>query len=58
MFCSTIPHAEGVTESLKKIYPDDVIVYHSRNKRKEKEMLAGEKRIVVATSALSMGVDV
>lgn len=58
VFCSTIPHAEGVTESLKKIYPDDVIVYHSRNKRKEKEMLAGEKRIVVATSALSMGVDV
>lgn len=58
VFCSTREHAEGVASELKKLYPDDVMVYHSRNKRQEKEMLSGEKSIIVATSALSMGVDV
>lgn len=58
VFCSTIQHAEGVAGELKKKYPDDVIIYHSRNKRQETEMLSGEKHIIVATSALSMGVDV
>lgn len=58
VFCNTKEHAEGVAKELKKVYPSEVIVYHSRNKRQEKEMLSGEKHIIVATSALSMGVDV
>lgn len=58
VFCSTIRHAEGVAKELKKVYPDDVMVYHSREKSQEKQMLSGKKRVIVATSALSMGVDV
>lgn len=58
VFCSTIEHTEKVAEVLKEKYPDDVMIYHSREKRQEKEMLSGKKHIIVATSALSMGVDV
>lgn len=58
VFCSTVHHAEGVAGELRKKYPDDVIVYHSREKHQEKAMLSSEKHIIVATSALSMGVDV
>ncbi len=58
VFCATKHIAESVAEDLERIYPDDVIVYHSRKKHREKEMLLGKKHIIVATSALSMGVDV
>jgi len=58
VFCSTIEHTEGVAGELKKLYPGDVIVYHSRKKHQEKKMLSGKSHIIVATSALSMGVDV
>ncbi len=58
VFCATKHIAESVAEELERIYPDDVIVYHSRKKHREKEMLLGNKHIIVATSALSMGVDV
>lgn len=58
MFCNTKFAVEHVAIYLEKLYPDDVIAYHSRKKSQEKEMLSGEKHIIVATSALSMGVDV
>ncbi len=58
VFCATKGIAESVAEELERIYTDDVIVYHSRKKHREKEMLLGNKHIIVATSALSMGVDV
>ena len=58
VFCSTKQYAESVAGELRKKYPNEVIVYHSREKSQEKAMLSGEKHIIVATSALSMGVDV
>lgn len=58
IFCATKHIAESVGETLKKVYSDDVLVYHSRKKAQEKELLSGEKSIIVATSALSMGVDI
>lgn len=58
IFCATKHIAECVGETLEKVYSDDVLVYHSRKKAQEKELLSGEKSIIVATSALSMGVDV
>lgn len=58
IFCATKHIAEFVGETLEEMYSDDVLVYHSRKKAQEKELLSGEKSITVATSALSMGVDV
>ena len=58
IFCATKHIAECVGEMLEKVYPEDVLVYHSRKKTQERELLSGEKSIIVATSALSMGVDV
>lgn len=57
VFCATKHIAESVGEVLEKVYPDDVLVYHSRKKGQEQELLSGKKSIIVATSALSMGVD-
>lgn len=57
VFCATKHIAESVGEVLEKVYPDDVLVYHSRKKGQEQELLFGKKSIIVATSALSMGVD-
>lgn len=58
IFCATKYIAECVGKGLKKAYLDDVLVYHSRKKTQERELLSGKKSIIVATSALSMGVDV
>ena len=58
VFCNTIETAEYVAKYLKNHYPKDVAVYHSKSKKYEQEMLSGKKHIIVATSALSMGVDV
>lgn len=58
IFCATKHIAERVGEKLEEVYSDDVFVYHSRRKAQEKELLSGERSIIVATSALSMGVDV
>lgn len=58
VFCNTKSAVENVAEYLEELYPNDVISYHSGKKQQEKEMLSGEKHIIVATSALSMGVDV
>ena len=59
IFCNTVKAAESVAKKLesKKKYADDVILYHGRDKSHEREMLSGKKHIIVATSALSLGVD-
>ena len=58
VFCNTKVAAENVAKELKKIYRSEVMVYHSRCKEQEQDMLSGKKHIIVATSALSMGVDI
>lgn len=58
VFCATKHAVEQVAEYLDSLYPGDVLPYHSHTKGKEKELLSGKKHIVVATSALSMGVDI
>ena len=58
IFCATKAGAEAVAENLKALYPGDVAVYHSREKKAEKAILAGKKHVIVATTALSMGVDI
>jgi len=60
VFCNTRKAAEAVAHYLDgpKLYPGEVMVYHSRNKKCEREMLTGKKRIIVATSALAMGVSI
>lgn len=57
IFCNTVKAVEHTVRKLEEKYPGEVILYHGRNKRHEREMLAGEKHIIVATSALSLGVD-
>ena len=58
IFCNTIETTTRVADYLKERYPHEVAVYHSRAKGQERDMLTGKKHIIVATSALSMGVDV
>ena len=58
VFCNTKAAAENVAKELKKIYRGEVMAYHSRCKEQEQDMLSGKKHIIVATSALSMGVDI
>ena len=58
MFCNTKAATENVAKELKKIYRSEVMAYHSRCKEQEQDMLSGKKHIIVATSALSMGVDI
>lgn len=58
VFCNTKAAAENVAKELKKLYRSEVMVYHSRCKEQEQDMLSGKKHIIVATSALSMGVDI
>ena len=58
VFCATKAGAEAVAEDLKALFPGDVAVYHSREKKAEKAILAGKKHVIVATTALSMGVDI
>ena len=58
IFCNTKRAVEYVAGYLEELYPGEVVAYHSQAKRQERQMLSGEKDIIVATSALSMGVDV
>lgn len=58
VFCNTKAAVENVAQCLETLYPGEVTAYHSGKKKQEKEMLSGKKHIIVATSALSMGVDV
>ena len=57
IFCSTTDAVKAVAKELDKDYPGDVAIYHGRDKHSEKQLLAGEKHIIVATNALAMGVD-
>ena len=60
VFCNTKKAAEAVADYLNgpKLYPGEAMVYHSRKKHSERDMLSGKKKIIVATSALAMGVDI
>ena len=58
VFCATKHAVEQVAKYLDSLYPGDVLSYHSQKKGKETELLSGNKQIVVATSALSIGVDI
>lgn len=58
IFCATKVEAEEVAKKIKDKYHNDVVVYHSQNKKQEKNILSGKKHIIVATTALSMGVDI
>lgn len=57
VFCTTISCAKAAAEELKKHYPGEVALYCGKEKRDEGRILRGEARIIVATSALSMGLD-
>lgn len=58
-WCSAppFPCAKAAAEELKKHYPGEVALYCGKEKRDEGRILRGEARIIVATSALSMGLD-
>jgi len=58
VFCNTKKASEEVAHYLSKLYPGEVMVYHSRNKKCERDMLSGKKHIIVATGALAMGVSI
>ena len=58
VYCFTKNTVEEVAKRLEKIYPGEVVAYHSRNKKGERDMLSGGKHIIVATSALAMGVSI
>lgn len=58
VYCSTKKTVEEVAKRLEKICPGEVVVYHSQNKKGEQDMLLGRKHIIVATSALAMGVSI
>ena len=58
IFCNTKQAVKYVAGYLEELYPGEVAAYHSQAKTQERQMLSGEKHIIVATSALSMGVDV
>lgn len=58
VYCSTKKDVEEVAKRLEKIYPCEVVAYHSQNKKGERDMLSGKKHIIVATSALAMGVSI
>lgn len=53
IFCAT----KTLAEQLKKKYKGEVTVYHS-GKKKRSPYADGKRHIIVATSALSMGVDI
>ncbi|MBE7003034.1 MAG: ATP-dependent DNA helicase RecQ [Ruminococcaceae bacterium] len=60
IFCTTKKAVEYVVKTLKgkADYAGEVIEYHGSCKVHEYEMLTGKKHIIVATSALSLGVDI
>ena len=64
IFAQTTTYVDALYNILKEIYPGDVTRYHSRIKpeRRKKELLfdflQGKRKIMIATSAFSMGIDV
>ena len=64
IFAQTTTHVDALYNILGEIYPGDVTRYHSRIKpeRRKKQLLfdflQGKRKIMIATSAFSMGIDV
>ena len=64
IFAQTTTYVDTLYNILGEIYPGDVTRYHSRIKpeRRKKQLLfdflQGERKIMIATSAFSMGIDV
>ena len=64
IFAQTTTYVDALYNILEEIYPGDVTRYHSRIKpeRRKKQLLfdflQGKRKIMIATSAFSMGVDV
>ena len=64
IFAQTTTYVDTLYNILEEKYPDDVTRYHSRIKpeRRKKQLLfdflQGKRKIMIATSAFSMGVDV
>jgi RecQ family ATP-dependent DNA helicase len=64
IFVQTTTYVDALYNILGEIYPGDVTRYHSRIKpeRRKKELLfdflQGKRKIMIATSAFSMGIDV
>ena len=64
IFAQTTTYVDALYNILGEIYPGDVTRYHSRVKpeRRKKELLfdflQGKRKIMIATSAFSMGIDV
>ena len=64
IFAQTTTYVDALYNILEEIYPGDVTRYHSRIKpeRRKKQLLfdflQGKKKIMIATSAFSMGIDV
>ncbi len=64
IFAQTTTYVDALYNILAEKYPDDVTRYHSRIKpeRRKKQMLfdflQGKRKIMIATSAFSMGIDV
>ena len=64
IFAQTTTYVDALYNILEEIYPDEVTRYHSRVKpeRRKKQLLfdflQGKRKIMIATSAFSMGIDV
>ena len=64
IFAQTTTYVDTLYNILGEIYPGDVTCYHSRIKpeRRKKQLmfdfLQGKRKIMIATSAFSMGIDV
>ena len=64
IFAQTTTYVDALYNILEEIYPGDVTRYHSRIKpecRKKQllfDFLQGKRKIMIATSAFSMGIDV
>ena len=64
IFVQTTTYVDALYNILKEKYPDEVTRYHSRIKpeRRKKQLLfdflQGKRKIMIATSAFSMGIDV
>ena len=64
IFAQTTTYVDALYNILGEIYPGDVTRYHSRIKpeRRKKQLLfdflQGERKIMISTSAFSMGIDV
>lgn len=64
VFAMTTSYVDALYNKLDKIYPGQVTRYHAQIKpeklkqQMEEDFLKGEKKIMIATSAFSMGIDV